>query len=107
MSVTMERHALYKVLLHPSPEEKKKKHKKKTLVQSLNPYFINVKCPGYCEIAMVVSRGQAVVLQAESHGCQRDAPPGRSSIDSSLIQDEWKMIPINTLCILKSILSGL
>lgn len=68
MSVTMERHALYKVLLHPSPEEEKKKHKKKTLVQSLNPYFRDVKCPGYYEISMVVSHEQAVVLQVESHG---------------------------------------
>lgn len=107
MSITMERHALYKVLLHPSPEEEKKKHKRKTLVQSLNSYFIDVKCPGYYEISMVVSRVQALVLQAESHGCQRDAPPGRSSINNILIQDEWKMIPINTFCILKSILSGL
>lgn len=103
----MERHALYKVRLHPSPEEEKKKHKKKTLVQSLNSYFIDMKCPGYYEISMVISHEQTVVLQAESHGWQRDAPPGGSSIDSILIQDEWKMIPINTFCILKSILNGL
>lgn len=69
MSVTVERHALYKVLLHPSPEEEKKKHTKKTLVQSLNPYFIVVKCSGYYKkISMAFSRGQAVILQAENHG---------------------------------------
>lgn len=68
MSVTMERHTLYKVFLHPSPEKEKKKHTKKTLVQSLNPYFIDVKCPGYYKISMAISRGQAVILQAENDG---------------------------------------
>lgn len=37
---------LLKDLLHPSPEEEKRKHKKKRLVQSPNSYFMDVKCPG-------------------------------------------------------------
>lgn len=37
---------LAKDLLHPSPEEEKRKHKKKRLVQSPNSYFMDVKCPG-------------------------------------------------------------
>ena len=37
---------LAKDLLHRSPEEEKRKHKKKRLVQSPNSYFMDVKCPG-------------------------------------------------------------
>ncbi|MGH0184673.1 UNVERIFIED_CONTAM: hypothetical protein FKN15_015747 [Acipenser sinensis] len=37
---------LAKDLLHPSPEEEKRRHKKKRLVQSPNSYFMDVKCPG-------------------------------------------------------------
>jgi small subunit ribosomal protein S27e len=33
-------------LLNPNPEEEKKKHKLKRLVQSPNSYFMDVKCPG-------------------------------------------------------------
>lgn len=33
-------------MLHPSPEEEKRRHKKKRLVQSPNSYFMDVKCPG-------------------------------------------------------------
>ncbi|CAB1321164.1 unnamed protein product, partial [Coregonus sp. 'balchen'] len=36
---------LAKDLLHPSPEEEKRSHKKKRLVQSPNSYFMDVKCP--------------------------------------------------------------
>ena len=35
-------------LLNPTPEEEKKKHKLKRLVQSPNSYFMDVKCPGVC-----------------------------------------------------------
>ena len=34
-------------LLHPSPEEERRKHKLKRLVQSPNSYFMDVKCPGW------------------------------------------------------------
>uniref|UniRef100_A0A673GQA8 40S ribosomal protein S27-like n=1 Tax=Sinocyclocheilus rhinocerous TaxID=307959 RepID=A0A673GQA8_9TELE len=37
---------LAKDLLHPTPEEEKRSHKKKRLVQSPNSYFMDVKCPG-------------------------------------------------------------
>eukprot|EP00073_Rattus_norvegicus_P036501 XP_008762187.1 PREDICTED: 40S ribosomal protein S27-like [Rattus norvegicus] len=49
-------------LLHPSPEEEKRKHKKKCLVQSPNSYFMDVKCPGCYKITMVFSHAQLVVL---------------------------------------------
>ncbi|CAG8766622.1 20036_t:CDS:2, partial [Racocetra fulgida] len=32
-------------LLNPSPEQEKRKHKLKRLVQSPNSYFMDVKCP--------------------------------------------------------------
>lgn len=37
---------LAKDLLHPTPEEEKRRHKKKRLVQCPNSYFMDVKCPG-------------------------------------------------------------
>ncbi|CAI9159551.1 unnamed protein product, partial [Rangifer tarandus platyrhynchus] len=49
---------LAKDLLHPSPEEEKRKHKKKRLVQSPNSYFMHVKCPGCYKITTVVSHAQ-------------------------------------------------
>ncbi|XP_059564054.1 small ribosomal subunit protein eS27-like [Myotis daubentonii] len=52
---------LAKDLLHPSPEEEKRKHKKKRLVQSPNSYFTDVKCPGSCKITAVFN-AQTVVL---------------------------------------------
>ena len=46
-------------LLHPSLEkEKKKKHKKKWLVQIPNAYLMDVKCPDSCKITMVFSHAQ-------------------------------------------------
>ncbi|XP_032108594.1 40S ribosomal protein S27-like [Sapajus apella] len=53
---------LTKNLLHPSPEEEKRKHKKKYLVQSLNSYFMDVKCPGCYKITMAFSHAQILVL---------------------------------------------
>ncbi|EMP28213.1 40S ribosomal protein S27 [Chelonia mydas] len=53
---------LEKDLLHPSPEEEKRKHKKKRLVQSPNSYFMDVKCPGCYKITTVFSHAQTVVL---------------------------------------------
>ncbi|XP_006249044.1 small ribosomal subunit protein eS27-like [Rattus norvegicus] len=46
-------------LLHPSPEEEKRKHKKKHLVQSPNSYFMDVKWLGCYKI--VFSQAQTVV----------------------------------------------
>ena len=37
---------LAKDLLHPRPEDEKRKHKLKRLVQHPNSYFMDVKCPG-------------------------------------------------------------
>ncbi|KAM9680296.1 small ribosomal subunit protein eS27-like [Dama dama] len=53
---------LTKDLLLPSPEEEKRKHKKKRLVQTPDSYFMDVKCPGCCKITTVVSHAQTVVL---------------------------------------------
>ncbi|XP_027630211.1 40S ribosomal protein S27-like [Tupaia chinensis] len=52
---------LAKDLLHPSPEEEKRKHKKR-LVQSPNSYFLDVKCPGYYKITTIFSHIQMAVL---------------------------------------------
>ncbi|KAM7116626.1 small ribosomal subunit protein eS27-like [Molossus nigricans] len=49
-------------LLHLFLEEEKKKHKKKWLVQSPNPYFMDAKCPGCYKITMAFSHAQTVVL---------------------------------------------
>ncbi|XP_036595080.1 40S ribosomal protein S27-like [Trichosurus vulpecula] len=53
---------LVKDLLYPSPKEKKRKHKKKHLVQSLNSYFTDVKCPRCYKITTVFSHALTVVL---------------------------------------------
>ncbi|XP_024423676.2 small ribosomal subunit protein eS27-like [Desmodus rotundus] len=44
-----------KDLLPPSPEEGKRQHKKKCLVQSPSSYFLDAKCPGCCKIQMLTS----------------------------------------------------
>ncbi|XP_030798456.1 40S ribosomal protein S27-like [Rhinopithecus roxellana] len=54
--------ALTKDLLHLSPEEERRKHKKKCLVQSPNSYFMDVKSPGCYKITAVFSHAQTVVL---------------------------------------------
>ncbi|XP_029775647.1 40S ribosomal protein S27-like [Suricata suricatta] len=51
---------LEKDLLHPSPEEKRKR-KKKQPVQNLDSYFMARKCPGYYEITTIFSHAQMVV----------------------------------------------
>ncbi|GAA6085307.1 40S ribosomal protein S27 [Tachysurus ichikawai] len=53
---------LAKDLLHPTPEEERRRHKKKRLVQSPNSYFMDVKCPGCYKITTVFSHAQTVVL---------------------------------------------
>ncbi|XP_012498136.1 PREDICTED: 40S ribosomal protein S27-like [Propithecus coquereli] len=53
---------LAKNLPHPSPEEQKRKHIKKHLVQSPNSFLMDVKCPGCYKITMALSQAQTVVL---------------------------------------------
>ncbi|CAG0915598.1 unnamed protein product [Notodromas monacha] len=53
---------LAKDLLHPLPEEERRKHKKKRLVQHPNSFFMDVKCPGCYKITTVFSHAQTVVL---------------------------------------------
>ncbi|WP_411025101.1 40S ribosomal protein S27 [Salmonella sp. s54836] len=55
---------LHQDLLHPNPEDEKKKHKLKRLVQSPNSYFMDVRCPGCYKITTVFSHAQTVVLCA-------------------------------------------
>uniref|UniRef100_A0A672T7E9 40S ribosomal protein S27 n=1 Tax=Sinocyclocheilus grahami TaxID=75366 RepID=A0A672T7E9_SINGR len=53
---------MYLYLLHPTPEEERRRHKKKRLVQCPNSYFMDVKCPGCYKITTVFSHAQTVVL---------------------------------------------
>ncbi|XP_019511103.1 PREDICTED: 40S ribosomal protein S27-like [Hipposideros armiger] len=53
---------LAKDLLHPSPEEEKRKHKKWCLVQSPNSYFMDLKYPGCYKITTIISHAKTVVL---------------------------------------------
>ena len=103
---------LTKDLLHPSPEEEKRKHKKKHLVQSPSSYFMDVKCPGCYKITTVFSHAQTVVLcvgcstvlcqpTGGKEGLQKDALSDGSSTKSTLYQDERETIPINTFWIQK------
>ncbi|XP_031509719.1 40S ribosomal protein S27-like [Papio anubis] len=103
---------LAKDLLHPSPEEEKRKHKKKRLVQSPSSYFMDVKCPGCYKITTVFSHAQTVVLCV---GCSTVLcqPTGgkarltegcsfrRKQHKGTLNQDEWETISINTFWIKK------
>ncbi|RWS30166.1 histidine decarboxylase-like protein [Leptotrombidium deliense] len=57
---------LAKDLLHPSPEEERRKCKLKRLVQHPNSYFMDVKCPGCLKITTVFSHAQTVV---QCKGC--------------------------------------
>uniref|UniRef100_A0A8D2DPU2 40S ribosomal protein S27-like n=1 Tax=Sciurus vulgaris TaxID=55149 RepID=A0A8D2DPU2_SCIVU len=53
---------LTKDLLHPYPEQEKRKHKKKHPVQIPNSYFMDVKCPGCSKITTLFSHAKRVVL---------------------------------------------
>ncbi|XP_051867683.1 40S ribosomal protein S27-like [Pristis pectinata] len=53
---------LAKDLLHPSPEEEKRKPKEKHWVQSPNSYFTDVKCPGCYKITTDFGHAQTLVL---------------------------------------------
>ncbi|XP_074173805.1 small ribosomal subunit protein eS27 [Rhinolophus sinicus] len=53
---------LTKDLLHPSPKEEKRKHKKKCLVQGPSSYFMDVTCPECYKNTTVFSHVQTVVL---------------------------------------------
>ena len=48
-------------LLHPSLETEKQRHKLKRLVPTPNSYFMDVKCGGCNETAIVFSHAQTVV----------------------------------------------
>ncbi|XP_039101266.1 40S ribosomal protein S27-like [Hyaena hyaena] len=55
-----------KGLLHLSPEEEKRKHRKLRLVQSPNSYSMDKKCPGCYKITAIFSQAKTLVLCA---GC--------------------------------------
>uniref|UniRef100_A0A8C6Q356 40S ribosomal protein S27 n=1 Tax=Nothobranchius furzeri TaxID=105023 RepID=A0A8C6Q356_NOTFU len=52
---------LAKDLMHPSPSEERRRHKKKRLVQSPNSYFMDVKCIGCYRITTIFSHAHTVV----------------------------------------------
>uniref|UniRef100_A0ABI7WU46 40S ribosomal protein S27 n=1 Tax=Felis catus TaxID=9685 RepID=A0ABI7WU46_FELCA len=60
------------------PRKRRRKHKKKRLVQSPNSYFMDAKCPGCYKITTVFSHTQTVVLCVDCSTvlCQ---PTGRKS----------------------------
>ena len=80
---------LAKDLLHPSSEERKRKHKKKCLVQSPSSYFMDVKCPGCYKITTVFSHAQTVVLCV---GCSTVLcqPTGRKARLTEGCSFRWK-----------------
>ena len=101
---------LTKDVLHPSQEKEKRKHQKKRLMQSPNSYLMDVGCPGCYKVTHDFSHTQTVVLllvsllssdslQEEKQGFQKDAPSDRSNTESTLHQNEWETIPINTFWI--------
>ncbi|XP_008835870.1 40S ribosomal protein S27-like [Nannospalax galili] len=67
---------LTKNLLHPSPEEERKR--KTRLVQSPSSYFMDVKCPGCYKITTVFNHAQTVVsgVDCSTVLCQ---PTGRKA----------------------------
>ncbi|XP_021045806.1 40S ribosomal protein S27-like [Mus pahari] len=71
------RTCLAKDLLHCSPEEEKRKHKKR-LVRSCSSYFIDVKCPGCYKISPVFSHAQTVIL-CVSYSTVLCQPTGRKA----------------------------
>lgn len=48
-------------LLHPTLESEKQRHKLKRLVPTPNSYFMDVKCGGCNETAVIFSHAQTVV----------------------------------------------
>ncbi|XP_054038749.1 40S ribosomal protein S27 isoform X2 [Rissa tridactyla] len=66
---------LAKDLLHPSPEEEKRKHKKKRLVQSPNSYFMDVKCPALSLSPQVVTRSRRCSATLRPSCCAWAARP--------------------------------
>lgn len=98
---------LAKGLHHPSPEEEKRQHQKKRLVQGPSSHFMDMKCPGDYKITTDVSHAQMVVVWV---GCSvvlcppaggkakltEDAPSEGSSPKSTLSPDERETIPLNT-----------
>ncbi|KAM9418192.1 small ribosomal subunit protein eS27 isoform 2-T2 [Salvelinus alpinus] len=85
---------LAKDLLHPSPEEEKRSHKKKRLVQSPNSYFMDVKCPGCYKITTVFSHAQTVVLcvGCSTVLCQPTGGKARLTEGQVLIQEEAALV---------------
>uniref|UniRef100_A0A8C4W6E1 40S ribosomal protein S27 n=1 Tax=Gopherus evgoodei TaxID=1825980 RepID=A0A8C4W6E1_9SAUR len=110
---------LAKDLLHPSPEEKWK-YKKQHLAQSLNSYFMGVKCPGCYKITTVFSLAQTAVLcvgcstvlcqptggKAKDLGCERRRVmthqhaggraghwAGESAVQPQQLQPKWDGSP--------------
>merc|ERR1712096_265792 len=66
-STTMGKRSRSLDLLHPIPDEEKRKHKLKRLVQSPNSFFMDVKCPGCFHITTVQACTNCCLLQCMCH----------------------------------------
>ncbi|XP_037671046.1 40S ribosomal protein S27-like [Choloepus didactylus] len=89
---------LTKDLLHPSPGEEKRKHKKQHPMQSPNSYFMDMKCSGCYKVAAVFSHAQTPLCQltGEKAGLTRFAEGcsfKQLQHRKHLKQDEWDIIP--------------
>ena len=60
---TINKMPLAKDLMHPRPEDEKRKHKLKRLVQHPNSYLMDVKCPGCYKITTVFTENFSVTLR--------------------------------------------
>ena len=70
---------LAKDLLYPTPEEEKKKHKLKRLVQKPNSYFQDVKCPRCYAIKTIFSHAQDKIYCDEC-GMKLCVPTGGKAV---------------------------
>merc|ERR1711918_274625 len=75
-------------LLYPTPEEEKRKHKLKRLVQSPNSFFMDVKCPGCFHITPVFSHAQIVVFCSACSTALCQPTGGRPSHRGLLVPQE-------------------
>ncbi|XP_004707379.1 40S ribosomal protein S27-like [Echinops telfairi] len=71
---------LAKDRLHPSPEEEKRKHQKKRLVQSPNSHFTDAQSPGGYKITTAFSQAQTVVLCVGCSPVLRQPPGGKARL---------------------------
>merc|ERR1712098_746396 len=84
-------------LLYPNPEEERRKHKLKRLVQSPNSFFMDVKCPGCFHITpfSAMHRLWSSVAPAPQH-CASPPVVGAALLRVVLTERRW--MPKYQLC---------